>query len=95
MRLLPTISNDKGSPDAATLCNGDNQTSDANNENPLSATGIEHPFTAADFDHLSNAADVDEFSDDSNTSYPKLFPGSVLTSRRSELAIRSFFCKHH
>ena len=95
MRLLPTVSYNKESPDAATLCNGENQTSDANNENPLNATGIEHPFTAADFDHLSNAADVDEFSDDSNMSYPKLFAGSILTSRSSELAIRSFFCKHH
>ena len=85
MRLLPTVSNNKGSPDAATLCNGENQTSDANNENPY-ATDIEHPFNAADVDHLSNAADVDEFSNNSNMSYPKLFPGSVLTSRSSHLA---------
>ena len=52
-------------------------------ENQLNVTDVEHPFTTADVDHLSNAANVDEYSGDSNTSYPKLFPGSVLTSRSS------------
>ena len=43
IRILPTVSNNNRSPDAATLCNGENQTSDANNENPY-ATDIEHPL---------------------------------------------------